>query len=110
MSRTRTNGQPDGIAMRSGPRDLIVETAKERNRDGSKKYPLDVRTDCLATLVLFASDLGADSKPKAIGVEFMDGKSLYEADPRWTSATQGRKGRVMVSREVILAAGAFNTP
>lgn len=40
----------------------------------------------------------------------MEGSYLYRADPRSGSATVTGSGSVNASREVILAAGAFNTP
>lgn len=40
----------------------------------------------------------------------MEGSYLYRADPRSSSATATGSGSVDASREVILAAGAFNTP
>jgi choline dehydrogenase len=89
-------------AKRSGTRDFLVNTAK--------KYPLHIRTSCLATRVLFEENSVIRNTPKAIGVEFLEGSSLYKADPRSSSSTAGTKHRVLVSREVILAAGAFNTP
>lgn len=48
--------------------------------------------------------------PRAIGVDYIEGASLYRADPRAGSATQSGSGSVDASREVILSAGAFNTP
>jgi choline dehydrogenase len=87
---------------RSGTRDLVVDTAKE--------YPLKIRTCCLATRVLFEEGGGTNAPPKAIGVEFLEGSSLYKADPRSSSSATGTKRCVLVSREVILAAGAFGTP
>ncbi|CAL5866783.1 uncharacterized protein PFLUO_LOCUS993 [Penicillium psychrofluorescens] len=89
-------------AKRSGTRDLIVNTAK--------KYPLNIRTNCLATRVLFEENSVIRNMPKAIGVEFLEGSSLYKADPRSNLSATRTKRRVLVSREVILAAGAFNTP
>lgn len=88
---------------RIGPREFMIET--------TKSYPLHIRTHALATRVLFEEDSGS-GKPKAIGVEFVEGKSLYQADPRAKAAntTPGPKRRVLVSREVIVAGGAFNTP
>jgi len=90
---------------RSGPRDLLVDTVK-------KGFPLTIKTNCLATRVLFSDTPGPDGKLKAIGVEFMEGKSLYAADPRSTGpdAHAPERSKVLVSREVVLAAGAYNTP
>ena len=95
---------------RNGAREFIVATAGATNADGSKKYHLDIRLNCLVTRVRFEPGQGAGSKPKAIGVDFLDGKSLYRADPRSDGKSAGIPGRVNATKEVILAAGAFNTP
>ncbi|KAK6524072.1 hypothetical protein TWF694_005735 [Orbilia ellipsospora] len=92
---------------RSGTREFVLDTLNAKNSDGSKKYQLDVRTNCLVTKIIWDT---SSSTPKAIGLEFKDGQSLYRADPRSGSASSGTAGRVTVSREVILSAGAFNTP
>jgi choline dehydrogenase len=91
-----------GHGKRSGTRDLITNTARQ--------YPLEIKTGCLATRVLFEENASTDTTPKAIGVEFLEGRSLYKADPRSSLPTSGTKRRALVSREVILAAGAFGTP
>ncbi|KAF5697630.1 choline dehydrogenase mitochondrial [Fusarium mundagurra] len=91
-----------GHGKRSGTRDLIINTARQ--------YPLEIKTGCLATRLLFEENASTNTTPKAIGVEFLEGRSLYKADPRSSLPISGTKRRALVSREVILAAGAFGTP
>lgn len=92
---------------RTGPRDFIVDTQKATNSDGSRKYHLDVQMNTLVTNLRFDT---SGSKPKATGVDYLKGQSLYRADPRSDNATASSSGSVNAAREVILAAGAFNTP
>jgi choline dehydrogenase len=93
--------------IRVGPREFILETANAKNSDGSRKYHLDIMMNTLATKVRFDT---SGTKPRAVGVDFISGKSLYKADPRAKSAASSNAGSVNASAEVILAAGAFNTP
>ncbi|KAI0021816.1 choline dehydrogenase [Xylariomycetidae sp. FL0641] len=97
-----------GHDRRSSPRDLVYNVATAVNSDGSKKYKLDVALHTLVSKVNFDTKAG---KPKATGVDYLYGESLYRADPR-SSLTQdsGVPGTVRASREVIVAGGAFNTP
>jgi len=92
---------------RSSARNYLIATSNARNADGSKKYSLHIRTRSLATSILFSDSEG---RPKAIGIEFLEGKSLYKADPTYDPKQPGIKKRVFVSREVIVAGGSFNTP
>jgi choline dehydrogenase len=82
---------------RNGTREFIRRVQKE--------YPdrLTVQMDTLVTRVLFEGD-------RAVGVECLQGKHLYEADPNAASATPPKQVEYGCTREVILAGGAFNTP
>ncbi|KAL7904239.1 hypothetical protein GGI35DRAFT_489950 [Trichoderma velutinum] len=92
---------------RSGPRDFILEVVNAVNPDGSRKYHLDLRLQSLVTKIRFDQSKGT---PKAVGVDFLDGQSLYRADPRSNSSPPNAVGSVNASREVIISAGTFNTP
>lgn len=72
------------------------------------KYPLTVSLNSLVTKVLFSSMKTGPSI--AIGVEYLEGPSLYGADPRSTKDAKKQVKTVMATREVILAGGVFNTP
>jgi choline dehydrogenase len=94
--RTADNG------ARSGPRQLLLDTAAQL------PDKLTIRTDCLATRLLFDDS----RKNRITGVEYLEGPHLYNAS--WLadqfSSRPGVKRHVFATREVILAAGAFNSP
>ena len=80
---------------------------REYIRDVQSRFPenLTVKTNTLATKVLF------DGDNTAVGVEYLEGAHLYRADPKAGRGTECPAARqVSVEREVILSAGAFNTP
>jgi choline dehydrogenase len=83
---------------RTGTREYIRQV--ERLLPGK----LTVRTDSLATRVLL------DDANRAVGVEYLEGPHLYRADPQATGAGPAQLRQVRATREVILSAGAFNTP
>jgi choline dehydrogenase len=63
-----------------------------------------VRTHALATRVLL------DEERRATGVEYLAGAHLYRADPGSPHDAAAQTFTVSARREVILCAGAFNTP
>ncbi len=98
----------DGRA-RVGPREFIREVARQ------KPDKLFVRTGALASRVLFvdaheAPVFDEGGTPMATGVEYLPGDHLYAADPRVDSSAAPAPRRVFARHEVIISAGAFNTP
>ncbi|KAJ5743632.1 Glucose-methanol-choline oxidoreductase [Penicillium manginii] len=93
---------------RTGPREFLMTTVNAVNDDGSRKYHLDIQLNTLVTNVRFDTD---GAKPRAVGVDYLLGQSLYRADPRASpTGSEGKPGSVDAKREVILSAGSFNTP
>ncbi len=80
---------------RRANREYLLET--------TGKYPLEIRLNCLVTRVLFEGT-------RAVGVEYEEGEKLYRAHYRPSTEPTKELKTVRVSREVILAGGAFNTP
>ncbi|KAH8817314.1 putative choline dehydrogenase [Xylogone sp. PMI_703] len=78
------------------------------NADGSRKYHLDVCLESFVTKIRF--DQSNPALPKAIGVDFLSGQSIYHADPRSGNASVPVPGSVNATREVIISTGTFNTP
>jgi choline dehydrogenase len=90
------------IAVANGRRN----GTRERIKAVAERAPenLVVQTHALVTKVVFEGT-------KAVGVEYLDAAHAYRADPHSNGAVSpARRERVHVRREVILSAGAFNTP
>ncbi|KAI1631437.1 choline dehydrogenase [Biscogniauxia mediterranea] len=93
---------------RSSPRDYVYDIATATYPNGTKMYQLDVALHTLVTKVNFDT---TGTKPKATGIDYLYGESLYRADPRSNlTEDSGVPGSVSASREVIVSGGAFNTP
>jgi choline dehydrogenase len=85
--------------VRRGVRELVLDTI-------AAGHPLTLATRSLVTGVTFDR---SGAVPRATGVEWLDGANLYDASPR-AATSLGTPRSIRVTREVILAAGAFNTP
>ncbi|KAJ3539551.1 hypothetical protein NM208_g5440 [Fusarium decemcellulare] len=90
--------------VRSSPLNYIRATLAS-----GRTYPLTVLQDTLATKVLFA-EANPQDMPKAIGVEYLQGRSVYAADRRRQANSTGVPGRAFASKEVIISGGVFNSP
>lgn len=104
---------------------LVTHQYPNGNRYSSRNYVQDavqgganltVSLTSLATRVLFDTEgtrcAGADGQPRATGVEYLFGRSLYAADRRRQpgGAAAGTRRTATARREVILSGGAFNSP
>lgn len=98
---------PEGLAFtplavdsgkRNGPREYLLRT---QNNFPDK---LTILKGALVTRVIFEGT-------QALGVEYLEGSHLYKADPQAAAkASTAPRREVRAKREVILAAGAFNSP
>jgi choline dehydrogenase-like flavoprotein len=81
---------------RYGTRDRVLDVA-------SRTSLLRIELDALATGLRF------DEHGRVVGVDYRKGRRLYRAHPE-PDAADGEACTVVARREVILSAGAFNTP
>ncbi|KAK6212455.1 hypothetical protein LQW54_005229 [Pestalotiopsis sp. IQ-011] len=93
--------------VRNGPREFVLNTANAVTRSGQRQYHLDVQLNTLVTKIRF--DMTGDI-PRAVGVDYIRGQSLYKADPRFHDGSNGTAGSVNAKQEVILSAGTFESP
>lgn len=94
---------------RYSSRERVLDTLRATDEKGKKRYPLHLRLNSYATRVIFDRPQHG-SLPRAIGVEYLEGRSVYQGDLRHNSSNVGTPKRVYARKEVILSGGAFNTP
>ena len=82
---------------RNGPREYLRQVA------AGCPGQLTIKTHALATRILLEGR-------RAVGVEYREGAHLYRADPRHQHQPSAPRREVRAAREVIVAAGAFNSP
>lgn len=93
---------------RYSSRDRVLDTLHAVDGKGKQKYPLDLKLNSYASKIIFNKKKG--STPRAVGLEYLEGKSVYQGDLRYNSSNMGTLRRVYAKKEVILSGGAFNTP
>jgi choline dehydrogenase len=91
------------LATRAGHRNGTLEWLHATVAEG---FPLTIVTGAFVTRVLWDDSA---THPTARGVEFVRGGQLYGASLEQQSAPDARE-TAFASDEVVLAAGAFNTP
>lgn len=97
-----------GDSTRGGARNRILQVASATDDNGNRLYHLDIKLNTLVTKIQF--DTTSSDGPRATGVEYLEGEALYRADTRSDNAIVEAGGVLTASKEVIIAAGAFNTP
>lgn len=95
-------------STRGSARDRILQFATTTGNDSSRLYHLDIKLNMLVTKIQF--NTASDDGPKATVMEYLEGEGLYRADTHSDSAAVEAEGALTASKEVIIAAGAFNTP
>jgi len=96
--------------VRVDARNPVIAVLNSTNPDGSRKYPLTLRLESFVTKILF-NTIGENSKtPRATGVEFLAGRSIFSADSRFNASVKGTTMQAFARKEVIVSGGVFNSP
>lgn len=111
INRLRNGNEPEGLyqipvavdeqGRRAGVAGRIISTIEAG-------YPLTLKTKTLATKVIMVDT--NNTLQKAEGVEVLHGANLYRADRHSAETIAPDPTYYRANKEVILSAGAFNTP
>ncbi|KAF5242037.1 hypothetical protein FANTH_8872 [Fusarium anthophilum] len=94
---------------RYSSRTRVLDILRAVDEKGKKKYPLEVRLNSYATKVLFDKPRGG-SVPRAIGLDYLEGKSSFQGDLRYNATSKKVSRRAHARKEVILSGGSFGSP
>ncbi|PSV17637.1 glucose-methanol-choline oxidoreductase [Photobacterium leiognathi subsp. mandapamensis] len=111
INKLRDGREPEGLYQ-------VPVAVNERGRRGGVAgrilntidagYPLTLKTNTLATKVIMVHQPGLT--PQAEGIEVLHGAHLYKADRNSGNSIIPAPTYYRANKEVILSAGAFNTP
>ena len=87
---------------RRGVREYLLETVDEG-------FPLTIQTGGFVTQLVYA-DTDAGERPRVVGVEYVSDDHVYKADPLATEPPTTQRQIALAEHDVIVSAGAFNTP
>ena len=110
LNRVRDGSEPQGLfqipvaTTEKGRRSGVSGRIKNVIEDG---HDLTLKTNTLATKVLFNK---SKKNPKAIGVQVIESANVYKADRNAKTSGIPKPVEYFAKKEVILSAGAFNTP
>lgn len=112
----------DSVALPPQTESSVMQYCIEKNLinpETNNPY-LTVKTSAFVTKILWQEDPVFDETTnkwtctekckKAVGVEFIDRGNVYKADRLYSSSSSAPREEVRVSKEVVISAGAFNTP
>jgi choline dehydrogenase len=88
---------------RRGVREYLLETVDEG-------FPLTIQTGAFVTNLVWSDEPGADGKPHVVGVEYVREDHAYRADPLATGTPASERQVALAEHDVVVSAGAFNTP